>query len=258
MPRLTATTRADRQSTKGQGVADIRNAFFHAPAAEVPGYLSRLMREKALKAFLLTATALAVPAALSVLRMDKYHLHLAMNSFHGPLPDAAFPVLTELANGFVPAILAVLLLFQSWRSFLMMGLSTGLSALVVQFLKRAVFNDHDRPAMFLDHMGGLHTVAGVDLHHYFSFPSGHSTAAFSMCLALAVVIGKRPAAVVLALFAALLAYSRVYLSQHFTEDILAGAIVGCLVGAAVYMFLYRGAWGRRSTLDRSPFLRQNQ
>lgn len=216
------------------------------------------MREKSLRAFLLVALLLAVPALVASWRLDRFALHLALNAFHSPAGDAVFPVLTEVANGWVPAALAVLLLWKSWRAFLMMGLSTGLSAIVAQFLKRVVFEGHDRPAKFLEQMTDLQLVEGFDLHQHFSFPSGHSTAAFSMCLALAVVIGKRGPAVLLALLAALLAYSRVYLSQHFTEDILAGALVGSAVAVAMYMALYRGSWGRSPALDRSPFGHQNQ
>jgi membrane-associated phospholipid phosphatase len=50
-----------------------------------------------------------------------------------------------------------------------------------------------------------------------------------------------------------MAYSRVYLSQHFTEDVLAGAVVGTCTGIAVYFLVYRGRWGRNAALDRSPW-----
>ncbi|MBP8823056.1 MAG: phosphatase PAP2 family protein [Flavobacteriales bacterium] len=216
------------------------------------------MRDKSIRAFLLAGLLLAAPAVVCVWRMDRFALHLAMNGFHDPFLDSLFPVVTEFANGWVPTALALLMLAISWRAFLMVGLSTGLGAVVVQFLKQVVFSGHDRPSMFLDHMPGLPLVAGLDLHHHFSFPSGHSTAAFSMCLALAVVIGRQVPAVALALAAGLMAYSRVYLSQHFTEDILAGASIGCASGTVVYMLLYRGRWRLNQALDRSPWRRQNQ
>jgi membrane-associated phospholipid phosphatase len=107
--------------------------------------------------------------------------------------------------------------------------------------------------MHLDQMPGLHIVAGVDFHSHFSFPSGHSAAAFSMCLALAVIIGRFATAMVLALTASLLAFSRVYLSQHFTEDIVAGALVGSVAAAAIYYLLYQSPLSQRAALDRAPF-----
>ncbi|MCC6840779.1 MAG: phosphatase PAP2 family protein [Flavobacteriales bacterium] len=216
------------------------------------------MRAKSLRAFLLTSLLLAIPVAAALWRLDKFALHLAMNELHGRWSDSLFPLITELANGWVPTVLALLLLWKSWRAFLMMGLATGLSAILVQLLKHMVFEGHDRPSMFMDRMPGLQVVAGLDLHSHFSFPSGHSTAAFSMCLALAVVFAKQVPAVCLALAAGLLAFSRVYLSQHFAEDILAGAFLGCATGALVYALLYQGPWRHYTALDRSPLRRQNQ
>ncbi len=215
------------------------------------------MRERSLRTFLLVGLAMALPALVAVWRMDRFTLHLTVNNVHNALLDALFPVITAMANGWVPVGLSVVLLAFSWRSFLMMGLCTGLSAILVQFLKQVVFPGHDRPSMFLDHMPGLPLVAGLDLHHHFSFPSGHSTAAFSMCLALAVVVGRPLPAALLALAAGLMAYSRVYLSQHFTEDILAGAFLGCATGTMVYFLLYRGPWSFRTGLDRSPLRRKD-
>ncbi|MBK7247727.1 MAG: phosphatase PAP2 family protein [Flavobacteriales bacterium] len=211
------------------------------------------MRERSIWTFTACAVLLAIPGLIGVLRLDHLALHMAVNRFHAPWADVLFPYLTEMANGWVPTALAVLLLWKSWRSFLMVGLSAGLSAIVVQSLKHLLFADIDRPGMFLDRMPGLHIVAGMDLYHHFSFPSGHSTAAFSMCAALAVVIGRSKPAALLAVLAALLAFTRVYLSQHFTEDALAGAFVGTVVAVGVYFLLYRTAWGKRTTLDRAPF-----
>ena len=216
------------------------------------------MREKSLWTFVGCAFVLALPAIIGAWRLDPLALHLAMNRFHSPWADAFFSVTTNFANGWVPTMVALLMLLRTWRAFLMVGLSAGLSAILVQTLKHTFFAGSFRPAMFLNDMPGLQLVQGFELHHYFSFPSGHATTAFSMCLALAVIIGRRVPAALLAVLAAVLAFSRVYLSQHFTEDILAGALIGTLSGVAVHWLLYQGPWARRTRLDRSPFpLRTN-
>lgn len=216
------------------------------------------MRERSLWIFTVCAVLLAIPALIGVIRLDHLALHLAVNRFHAPWADHLFPFVTELANGWVPAVLAVLLLWKSWRSFLMLGLSAGFSAIILQSLKHTFFADIDRPSMFLDKMPGLHVVAGLDLYHHFSFPSGHSTVAFSMCAALAVVVGRPVPAALLAVLATVLAFSRVYLSQHFTEDVLAGALVGTSLAIGVFFLLYRTAWGKRPALDRTPFKRSSK
>lgn len=60
------------------------------------------------------------------------------------------------------------------------------------------------------------------------------------------------------MLAAVLAYSKVYLSQHFTEDALAGAFLGWLSGVGIYFLVFKGSFGARNSLDRSPFRIQNQ
>jgi undecaprenyl-diphosphatase len=71
-----------------------------------------------------------------------------------------------------------------------------------------------------------------------------------MCLALAVIAARPRLAVLLAVAASLMAFSRVYLSQHFTEDILAGAAVGSATAVLIWRWLYVGKFAERPWLDR--------
>ncbi|MBV6404986.1 MAG: phosphatase PAP2 family protein [Flavobacteriales bacterium] len=211
-------------------------------------------RRRNLAAFVVTALVLALPAATAVWRTEQVALHAWVNRWHAPWSDALLSKATHLADGLVPTVIAAGSLFVgTWRTFLLLGLSTGLSAIVVQVLKRQVFADHDRPVMFAQDMPGLHLVDGVTMNHHFSFPSGHATCAFAMCLAFAVMGRRAALAPAWAVVAALLAFSRVYLSQHFTEDVLAGALTGTLTGTLVWAALYRSSWSRSAWLDRRPW-----
>ncbi len=192
----------------------------------------------------------------AVLTQDRYALHLAINEVLPPDLDGFMRMATHLADGLVPLFLSLVLLFLGTRrSFLMMGLSTGLSAMLVQLLKRNVFGDIHRPFAHLSEMPTLRMMHGVELHHHFSFPSGHSTAAMSMCFALAVIIGKPKWAVPLAVLAAVLCFTRVYLSQHFLQDILAGGALGLVTGLGVHALLYTGTFSRRPWLQRQGWRR---
>jgi membrane-associated phospholipid phosphatase len=93
----------------------------------------------------------------------------------------------------------------------------------------------------------------VDLHHSNSFPSGHASTFFVFCtccvLLLAYRYGQRARqnsqescilpcvlAVLLVAFAALGAYSRIYLSQHFLSDVCVGSIIGVVTPLLMFYF----------------------
>jgi undecaprenyl-diphosphatase len=96
-------------------------------------------------------------------------------------------------------------------------LATGLS----QWLKRTL--NRPRPDSRIPGFEAL--AANPDR---FSFPSGHTTAAVAVAVALVgVPFGLAPAAAVLAVGIGL---SRVYLGAHYPLDVAAGAVIGCVAG----------------------------
>lgn len=72
----------------------------------------------------------------------------------------------------------------------------------------------------------------------FSFPSGHTMTAFAVWSALAATVpGCSP---VLLPLAVLIGLSRVFLGLHYPSDVLAGALLGSLVGGSTAALLTRG------------------
>jgi membrane-associated phospholipid phosphatase len=69
-----------------------------------------------------------------------------------------------------------------------------------------------------------------------SFPSGHTSAAFSLFICLALITPRKWAPLwVVSAWA--VAYSRIYLSQHFLEDVLLGSVIGLFSTIAIYMLM---------------------
>lgn len=68
-------------------------------------------------------------------------------------------------------------------------------------------------------------VAVLDLHNN-SFPSGHTSEAFSMATSLSMKYPKWYVIVPAFAYAGYTGYSRLYLGVHYPTDVLAGAIVG--------------------------------
>ncbi len=76
-----------------------------------------------------------------------------------------------------------------------------------------------------------------------SFPSGHTSTAFTMALLLSSVMKKKIWAFVLPVIAFFVGYSRVYLAQHFATDVCAGMVIG-IVSAYLSLLIY-DAWRRK-------------
>jgi undecaprenyl-diphosphatase len=80
-----------------------------------------------------------------------------------------------------------------------------------------------------------------------SFPSGHAATSFAGATVLAFAWPRWSAA--LYALALLVGASRVYVGVHFAGDILAGAILGLLVGTAVSLLLRRRRPGEPAPLE---------
>ncbi len=72
-----------------------------------------------------------------------------------------------------------------------------------------------------------------------SFPSGHAAGAFALALLIVLFWPRWRRHAFLA--AALVAFSRVYLGQHYPSDVLAGAILGLGTAAVMYGLFYAPA-----------------
>lgn len=185
---------------------------------------------------------------------DKEALHLSINQYHYPVFDVFFKYATYMGDGLFAAFIILLGGIYRLRYGLIALLSIAGSGLITQFLKRMVFSDSFRPSVVFKDLPDLYLVPGVDLHSNFSFPSGHSTTAFATFLFLAFVSRTPWVQWICFAWAILVAFSRVYISQHFFEDIYAGSIVGTSISLVVIYFLADRKWGEKGILsifDRS-------
>jgi membrane-associated phospholipid phosphatase len=202
---------------------------------------------------MLYALVLAAGTVL-VLAIPKPGLHLIMNSNHSPVQDVFFKTVTWLGDGWFALVFSLIFLMVRFRYFLMLIFSFSLSGLMAQLFKHLVFPGAARPADWLDRMPGLQMVSGVGLFHSFSFPSGHATTAFAVLLLAGFILRSRPVFFLAMMLSWCVAFSRVYLSQHFLVDVLAGSLLGALSGLFFYWYFQRlkPAWLDRSLRDLFP------
>ncbi|MDR2076435.1 MAG: phosphatase PAP2 family protein [Desulfovibrio sp.] len=110
-----------------------------------------------------------------------------------------------------------------------------ISFLLVRCLKIAV--GRPRPQALL--LGAGYEPFTLE-HGNHSFPSGHTSEIIGTCAPLAARRGRRLFSLGLGLLAALVGYSRIYLSMHHIGDIAAGMGVGALCALVIHYLSIRG------------------
>lgn len=163
--------------------------------------------------------------------MDRIAIHQFLNSYHAEWLDVVMKVVTEF-GGNVPLIICALMALYKLRFGIYLTAPQVISMIMVQPLKH-LFH-HPRPLTVFTEAGVLlpPIMDGVHLHSWNSFPSGHTASAFALMVALAMMLPRRWMKVCCIVFAAVVGYSRIYLSQHFLDDVIFGAIIGVVACVA--------------------------
>lgn len=182
--------------------------------------------------FLFLALGSIVLAAFS-----KTQVHLFFNEHHISKADVFFRYATYLGDGITPVVITFFLLFVKYRAALIFGLANLVSAGVTQLLKHTVFSDYVRPANFFKDTHPLNFVTDVEIFFENSFPSGHTTCAFATFFCLALFTENNFLKLTCFVTACTAAYSRIYLNQHFFNDIYAGSVIGVIATLCVYFYV---------------------
>lgn len=157
-----------------------------------------------------------------------------VNGVNSPLLDKAFIVLTYIGDGLFATAVVLIIFFIKRKYWLNAALCFSVPALITQVLKRFVFEDHFRPGITMKNFTQLHYVEGIFMNELNSFPSGHSTSAFAVFTFLALIKNNKRYQFIFLIIAALIGYSRIYLLQHFLQDVLAGSVIGISICTLIF------------------------
>jgi membrane-associated phospholipid phosphatase len=206
------------------------------------------------KTFLFPYALLFCAACFVIAYTDKIQLHIYFNSLLTPWLNVFFKYITNLGDGLFVMAVGFLLFVFNMRKGMTMLIGYGLSAGFTQGIKYAFFGDADRPQLvFQQQHLPLNLVDNLveEQHIHHSFPSGHATAAFAMFFCLSFLAEKIYFELFFFVMALVVAFSRVYLSQHFFEDITAGSLIAvCFSTLACWFFYHSQYAGRLNRLDK--------
>ncbi len=211
-------------------------------------YLNQLLREKYIL-FLLVPFLLGI--LFLILSYGKGPAHLLVNAWNSPSADMFFKYVTHLGDGAVFAVVILLLLFVRIRWAIFELLAALFTLIFVFIAKQLIFKGIPRPTKYFENTETLHLVEGVKMHSLNSFPSGHTITAFAIFIILALIFKKNYLKVIFTATAILAGFSRVYLSQHFLEDVFTGALIGMAIALLSCSLVDKLSIFKRSWIDQN-------
>lgn len=165
-------------------------------------------------------------------KFDSMFIELINNKIKNKYLDAFMYRATNLGGAAFIIIFTIFLIVFGNASWRVVGiealLALGISQFIVVSLKMLL--NRERPYKILEH---LHTF-GIELRDY-SFPSGHTTASFSLATTIALNVPRL--SLLVFFLAMIIGLSRIYLGVHYPTDVLAGVMVGIIVPILTHVFL---------------------
>ena len=175
--------------------------------------------------------------AVLLFQIEKPDSILFFSERRTPFFDAFFSYATKMGEELTYVIFLILFLFIKIRHSILIPV-VGFLVTGISYVTKTFFA-HNRPLVFLENMGidkQINYVEGIELYvGPTSFPSGHTMSAFALYGLVAFLIsGKKIGGVFLFVMALLIGVSRIYLVQHFFQDVYFGAIFGVGIATVLY------------------------
>jgi membrane-associated phospholipid phosphatase len=182
------------------------------------------MKQK--KTYFITLLALLVSALICTGFFNKAEIFILLNNQHSFLLNVFFINCTFLGDGIFALCLIALLYFGfNKKPAAILTLCSFLSSgLIVQLIKN--ITHMPRPKLYFEPGRYQYFIDGVSMANDKSFPSGHTATAFALAAVFILLTANKKMQLPVLFAALLVGYSRIYLAQHFLEDVLAGAFIG--------------------------------
>jgi membrane-associated phospholipid phosphatase len=163
-----------------------------------------------------------------------------ISQYHTWWLNIFFEKFTLLGDGITSVfVVAILFLLKENKAAIVTCIAFISSGLLACLLKN-IFS-LPRPKLYFQqmHISFSHFIDGVTLSSYSSFPSGHATSAFALATIIVLVYNKRLVNYMVLLLAVMVGFSRIYLGQHFLQDVVAGAFLGEVCAMLTYYFIWQ-------------------
>ncbi len=145
--------------------------------------------------------------------------------------DVVMPRITNLGGAIFSLLLPVVLILLGKDDTRILGFecltALSVSHIIASILKK--ITNRERPYNILKNI----STFNIELKDY-SFPSGHTTASFSLATVLSLNIPYLMTSVIAV--ATLIAMSRVYVGVHYPSDVIVGIILGSVTSIVIHPY----------------------
>jgi len=179
-----------------------------------------------------------VLAFLPLFFLERGELVMTMNETYTHASILFFRAVNTFAFVYVFIPILLFCLFVSYRKAILALFFIAIHGFLIGIFKEWLARDAPRPRLFfLDQGIELRIGEFVKETMLGTFPSGHSTTAFSIAFFL-MLMTKNPALqIAIFCFYCVAAFARVYLGHHFYVDVYSGFLFGLLT-AMLSVFLF--------------------
>lgn len=200
--------------------------------------------EKGISIFIILCLISWIVGYIMIATIPTKDLFQYFNNWNSELLNFLMPAITTMGEGWLIAIVIILVMivkkrFRNIKFIVVATACMSIPSLFTNIIKRIL--DEPRPLKFWDNAEWIHQVPGYEAFYSNAHPSGHTTGAFSLFCFLSLLLSRKWSSVAVIYFALALltGISRIYLAQHFFDDVWAGSIMGTTVCYLIFKMFYK-------------------
>lgn len=171
-------------------------------------------------------------------KFDDYFINIINRKMSHRYLDSIMSRATNLGGAVFSSLLVLVLILIGSSNVRIMGVEAffalTLSQIMVHSLKRIL--SRERPYKIIEQLNTF----GINLKDY-SFPSGHTTASFSIATTIALNMPRL--SIIVFTIAIIVGISRIYLGVHYPTDVAAGILLGVGTALLVHYYLLQNIYG---------------
>jgi len=165
-------------------------------------------------------------------RFDDTFLDLINKRMQTRYLDVFMFRVTDLGGAIFSSLILLLFFIFGNNYIRLIGFEAFIALLISQVIAHSLKKSlsRERPYKIIEQLN----TYGIDLNDY-SFPSGHTTASFSIATTIAINIPRL--SLIVFFLAMVVGVSRIYLGVHYPTDVAVGIILGFAVASFIHLYL---------------------